>query len=325
MTHININHHRSMLFLLLLLFYSAAVFVLPVTGFLTFHRHTCCHTCCHTYGRSTARARIREQPRKQAILATAVPSGTAYDSEEDYHKVEEEFYIQRIDMISEEYLEDRPDLREKERIQFEQMLAYDTFDKEAVDSYEPDNPGGCIRNLENHIRLLNQSLQDSSGQSLFGWIQMQQYIDGENQLIEESAPALHNNTRFGVLSHGTQPDPVYNYGNYASLMLFEQTIEKLCQTPSHFSTIPELMEDRSDLIQVIEKDGHGTIHNAIRISAEGHPFQIPQIKVWTVFDDDGKRVGLAAIYDLTKADCYNDCGGRYENVEELQNSTKQKE
>ena len=306
------NHHRSTL--LLLLFYSTAVFVLPVTGFLTFRRHTFGHSC----GTETTSTRTEKQARKQpSLVIGVVPSGTAYDSEEDYEKVAEQFDIERHDMIDKEFYEDHPDLFEEEKNWLEQILAYDTFDENAVDSYEPNNPGGCIRNLENHIRLLNQSLQDSSGQSLFGWIQTQQYIDGENQLIEESAQALHNNTRFGVLSHGTQPDPVYNYGNLASLELFEQTIEKLCQTPSRFSTIPELMEDRSDLIKAIEKDGHGTIHNAIRISAEGRPFEIPQIKVWTVRDDDGKRIGLAAIYDRDKAD-YLGFAGRYESVEELQ-------
>jgi len=324
------NNHRSTL-LLLMLFYSTAVFVLPVTGFLTFHRHACGHSC----GTVTTDTRIRKQPSLESSLAIGVvPSGTAYDSEEDYEKVAEQFDIERHDMKDKELREDLPHLIEEERIWLEEILAYDTFDENAVDSYEPDNPGGCIRNLENHIRLLNQSLQDSSGQSLFGWIQTQQYIDGENQLIEESAQALHNNTRFGVLSHGTQPDPVYNYGNLASLELFEQTIEKLCQTPSRFSTIPELMEDRSDLIKAIEEDGHGTIHSAIRISAEGHPFEIPQIKVWTVRDDDGKRIGLAAIYDRDKADYYKKgplgFAGRYESVEELQQqkakkSPKQKE
>ena len=301
------NHHRSTL---LLLFYSAAVFVLPVTGFLTFRRHTCGHSCG---------ARSRNQASLEYSLAAGVVLfGTAYDSEEDCKKVAEEFDIERRDKIDEELQEDLPHLFEGERIWLEQMLAYDTFDENAVDSYGPDNPGGCIRNLENHIRLLNQSLQDSSGQSLFGWIQTQQYIEGESQLIEESAQQLHNNTRFGILSHGTQPDPIYNYGNLASLELFEQTIEKLCQTPSRFSTIPELMEDRSELIKAIEKDGHGTIHNAIRISAEGHPFEIPQIKVWTVRDDDGKRIGLAAIYDRYKANYCYDYGKRYESVEELQ-------
>jgi len=305
------NHHRStLMLLLLLLFYSTAVFVLPVTGFLASRRHTCGHSC----GTTTTSVRTRKQP---SLAIGVVPSGTAYDSEEDYEKVAEEFMIERHDMKDKEFYEDLPHLFEEERVWLEEILAYDTFDENAVDSYKPNNPGGCIRNLENHIRLLNQSLQDSSGQSLFGWIQTQQYIEGENQLIEESAQALHNNTRFGVLSHGTQPDPVYNYGNLASLELFEQTIEKLCQTPSRFSTIPELMEDRSDLIKAIEKDGHGTIHNAIRISAEGHPFEIPQIKVWTVRDDDGKRIGLAAIYDRDKAD-YLGFAGRYESVEELQ-------
>ncbi len=52
-----------------------------------------------------------------------------------------------------------------------------------------------------------------------------------------TAQELDKNLRFGILSHGTQSDPIYNYGNAASLALFEQTIENLCQTPSRYSTV----------------------------------------------------------------------------------------
>jgi hypothetical protein len=52
-----------------------------------------------------------------------------------------------------------------------------------------------------------------------------------------TAEELHKNLRFGILSHGIQADPIYNYGNAASLSLFEQTIGNLCQTPSRYSTV----------------------------------------------------------------------------------------
>jgi hypothetical protein len=52
-----------------------------------------------------------------------------------------------------------------------------------------------------------------------------------------TAEELNKNLRFGILSHGIQADPIYNYGNAASLSLFEQTIENLCQTPSRYSTV----------------------------------------------------------------------------------------
>jgi hypothetical protein len=188
------------------------------------------------------------------------------------------------------FLQTAPSQRKNTTLQ----MSNDSLGKEPIDSYGSYVKGGCIQNLENHIRLLDQSLEKSRGNGMFQWIQ--------TKLLPEDEPVttiqqLNANARFGVLSHGTQPDPIFNYGNMASLELFEQNIEDLCQTPSRYSTVPELMDDRSDLIQDIEIKGYGCIKNAIRVSAKGNLFLISQILVWTVFDDDDNRIGLAAIYD----------------------------
>jgi len=203
-------------------------------------------------------------------------------------------------------------------------------DSEAVDSYDPSVPGGCVKNLENHIRLLDQSLEDSSGKGVFGWIQHeQQHHSGDDNDDDNdnnadpptpriaTATALDADTRFGILSHGTQADPIFNYGNRASLELFEQTIEALCRTPSRRSTVPELEEDRSQLIAAIETDGHGTIEHAIRVGATGTLFRIKRIVVWTVRDDARNRIGLAAIYDRRGVVPYDD-GGRYERSQQTE-------
>eukprot|EP00980_Cylindrotheca_fusiformis_P010429 scaffold2315_cov113-Cylindrotheca_fusiformis.AAC.22 len=170
---------------------------------------------------------------------------------------------------------------------------------EQIDTYDPGNKGGCIQNLDNHIRLLSESLKKSSGTDMFQW------INGESdEMSVTSASQVDSNTRFGVLSHGTQPDPIYNYGNRASLELFEYSLEELCRTPSRFSTVPELMGDRSKLIEEIESKGFGYIDDAIRVSAKGKLFLISKILVWTVFDDDNHRIGLAAIYDRNSVKPY---------------------
>ena len=68
-----------------------------------------------------------------------------------------------------------------------------------------------------------------------------------------TAEQLDQNNRFGILSHGMQEDPIYNYGNVAALELFDQTLDDLCQTPSRYSTVESLMDDREELIQSIKK------------------------------------------------------------------------
>lgn len=126
-----------------------------------------------------------------------------------------------------------------------------------------------------------------------------------------TAQELDRNERFGILSHGLQEDPIYNYGNRASLELFEQTLEVLCQTPSRYSTVPSLMDDRGRLIEQIEQVGHGTIPNAVRTSAKGKLFVMQTIWVWSVYAFDsehdngrGRRIGLAALYDRSQVKPY---------------------
>lgn len=130
--------------------------------------------------------------------------------------------------------------------------------------------------------------------------------DNEQQPIQNvtTTEELDQNERFGILSHGTQPDPIYNYGNRASLILFDQTLENLCKTASRYSTVESLMEDREQLIQQINSVGHGTISNAIRTTTKGKLFVMETIWIWHVYHPDGRRIGLAALYDRSKVKDY---------------------
>lgn len=161
-----------------------------------------------------------------------------------------------------------------------------------ADPYHPCFSGGCISSLSDHIGYLDRSLKKTSGTCLFEWM---------NERSEDAevttAALLDENQRFGVLSHGTQPDPIFNYGNKASLELFGYKIEELCRTASRLSTVPELMNDRDTLIQDIETRGYGYIADAVRVKYDGELFVIDSILVWTVFDEADKRIGLAAVYN----------------------------
>lgn len=111
-------------------------------------------------------------------------------------------------------------------------------EEDAIDLYTPDITG-CVKNVVNHLRLLDQSLERSSGKGIFRRINDILWEDATNFPVRNitTAQQLDANTRFGILSHGTQPDPIYNYGNTAALNLFEQTIDRLCETPSRYSTV----------------------------------------------------------------------------------------
>lgn len=83
------------------------------------------------------------------------------------------------------------------------------------------------------------SLEKSSGKGIFERVNDILWMESSpsNTHNITTAQELDKNLRFGILSHGIQSDPIYNYGNAASLLLFEQTIENLCQTPSRYSTV----------------------------------------------------------------------------------------
>lgn len=174
-------------------------------------------------------------------------------------------------------------------------------ENDVKDSYTPEVTGGCVRNIANHLRLLDKSLERSSQRGIFQrindilWEERPSLTDTVSNIT--TAEILDQNSRFGILSHGTQSDPVFNYANVASLILFDEKIEELCSTPSRYSTVPELMDDRSKLISDIENIGYGYIDNAVRITAKGKLFIIKKILVWNIYDDNEIRIGLAAMYD----------------------------
>ena len=63
------------------------------------------------------------------------------------------------------------------------------------------------------------------------------------ELIDRSGPPAVqaerlNRAPFVVVSHGTEPDPVLNYGNALALTLWEMTWEELTQTPSRLTAEP---------------------------------------------------------------------------------------
>ncbi|HWL08664.1 MAG TPA: MEKHLA domain-containing protein, partial [Planctomicrobium sp.] len=54
---------------------------------------------------------------------------------------------------------------------------------------------------------------------------------------EEQAERLFQ-APFVVVSHGTQSDPVLNYGNQTAITLWEMDVETLTQTPSRYTAEP---------------------------------------------------------------------------------------
>ncbi|HTI50607.1 MAG TPA: MEKHLA domain-containing protein [Planctomycetaceae bacterium] len=101
---------------------------------------------------------------------------------------------------------------------------------------------------------------------------------------------------FVVVSHGTEADPILNYGNRAALDLWEMDLATLLATPSRLTAEPVHRDERSRLLERTTRDGYVDDYQGIRISRTGRRFRIDQAIVWNLVDASGQRVGQAATF-----------------------------
>jgi hypothetical protein len=102
---------------------------------------------------------------------------------------------------------------------------------------------------------------------------------------------------FVVVSHGTEADPILNYGNAAALALWEMTPEQFRQTPSRLTAEPVHRDERARLLERTRRDGYVDDYSGVRISATGKRFRIERAIVWTLTDAAGNHRGQAATFD----------------------------
>ena len=121
------------------------------------------------------------------------------------------------------------------------------------------------------------------------------------ELVAREGPAAEQAARlwqapFVVISHGTEADPVLNYGNARALTLWEMTWEELTQTPSRLTAEPVHRDERARLLARTRAHGFVDDYSGIRISKSGRRFRIEQAIVWNLADA-GQHRGQAATFD----------------------------
>lgn len=123
----------------------------------------------------------------------------------------------------------------------------------------------------------------------------------ERDLLERSgSPAEQAQTLFEasfvVVSHGTESEPILNYGNRAALELWEMTWEQLTSTPSGQTAEPENREERARMLALAEEQGYFAGYRGTRVSASGRRFLVMGAVVWNVLDHQSRRIGQAATF-----------------------------
>ena len=100
-----------------------------------------------------------------------------------------------------------------------------------------------------------------------------------------------------VVSHGTEEDPILNYGNQTALALWEMPWERFTRTPSRLTAEPVSLEERARLLAEVSRSGFIDHYSGIRISRTGRRFQINQAVVWNLLNKEGRYCGQAATFN----------------------------
>ncbi|WP_130616661.1 MEKHLA domain-containing protein [Cohnella abietis] len=146
-----------------------------------------------------------------------------------------------------------------------------------------------IEQLKSHSNLLIDSYYRATGQHL---------VDYDSKL-QEAATVLFE-ADFVVLSHGTELDPVLNYGNRTALKLWEMDWETFTTTPSRLTAEPMERSEREKLLSNAKKQGYSDGYTGIRISSSGNRFEIIEALIWNVTDLEGRYYGQAATFSKWK-------------------------
>jgi len=136
-----------------------------------------------------------------------------------------------------------------------------------------------------HSQRLLHSFQHWTGRPLLA-------TEGKPEAI---AQALFE-APFVVVSHGTESDPVLNYGNQQALALWEMDWSQLTQTPSRYTAESVEREERARLLEQAQQQGYISNYQGIRISSTGRRFWVKDVIVWDVLDEQGDRCGQAATF-----------------------------
>jgi hypothetical protein len=148
-----------------------------------------------------------------------------------------------------------------------------------------NEPGPDNRYLGAHAELLISSYHRCTGKDLVN--QMQSSEDISRALFE--AP-------YSVVSHNTEDDPIFNYGNQTALRVFEMDWLDFTNLASRRSAEPVNRGERERLLARVTKHGFIDDYRGVRISSTGVRFRIEDATVWNIVDRRGLYFGQAAVF-----------------------------
>jgi hypothetical protein len=119
-------------------------------------------------------------------------------------------------------------------------------------------------------------------------------------LTEELDPVRRAEALYGapfvLVSHGTQADPVLNYGNLAAQKLWGLNWAELTRMPSRLTAEQPERSEREQFLWRVSAHGYISDYSGIRVTSAGVRFRIRGAVVWNVEAGAGNRVGQAAMF-----------------------------
>lgn len=102
---------------------------------------------------------------------------------------------------------------------------------------------------------------------------------------------------FVIVSHGTETDPILNYGNRVALALWEMSWAELTRTPSRLTAEAPDRRERARLLAAVAQRGFIDDYSGVRISKTSRRFRIARATVWNLVTEDSRPCGQAAMFD----------------------------
>jgi hypothetical protein len=124
-------------------------------------------------------------------------------------------------------------------------------------------------------------------------------------LIERAGTAAEQAQRlfdapFVVVSHGTQADPILNYGNRVALTLWETDWVRFTAIPSRLTAESVNRDERERMLAAAAGRGYIDEYRGVRISTTGRRFLVEDALVWNVVDGALAVRGQAATFSRWK-------------------------
>lgn len=116
-----------------------------------------------------------------------------------------------------------------------------------------------------------------------------------NQTPEQLAKDLFE-APFVIVSHGTEADPILNYGNDTALEVWSFTWDELIKTPSRLTAEPVMRNNRAAILKEVAEQGYTENYQGVRVSATGQRFLMKNAVIWNLTDDLGQQCGQAATF-----------------------------